>query len=276
MDYQTLIRQRISCRSYAARPIEPEKAASLVSFIDSINLEAAKTGQGIRFLLVDRQAGSTGAPQKLGTYGMISGAEYFIAGIVARTETRIWQFGSWFEKIVLFATGQGLATCWLGGSFSRTDFKRKIDLAESEFIPIISPVGYARERRSVMDNLIRLAARSSTRKPWAELFFQGSEQLPLERSEAGPWAIPLEMVQLGPSASNKQPWRVIRDEQGFSFYLARTRGYVSLGFDMQMNDIGIAMCHFELTARELGLPGEWQQLNRPEQASMEYVMTWTT
>lgn len=276
MDYQTLIRQRISCRSYASRAIEPEKAASLSSFIDFINAEAAKSGQGIRFLLVDRQAGSTNAPQKLGTYGMISGAEYFIAGIVSRTETRIWQFGCWFERIVLFATGQGLATCWLGGSFSRTDFKRKIDLSESEFLPIISPVGYARERRTVMDNLIRLAARSSTRKHWAELFFQGSEQLPLARPDAGPWAIPLEMVQLGPSASNKQPWRIIRDEQGFSFYLARTRGYVSLGFDMQMNDIGIAMCHFELTARELGLPGDWQFLEGRDRDPLQYVMTWVT
>ena len=67
---------------------------------------------------------------------------------------------------------------------------------------------------------------------------------------------------------------MIRTDAGFEFCLARTSGYASLGFDMQMNDIGIAMCHFELAARELGLPGSWQKLTSPERPEMIYVMTW--
>jgi hypothetical protein len=42
-------------------------------------------------------------------------------------------------------------------------------------------------------------------------------------------------------------------------------------------DMGIAMCHFELTARELGLAGEWQVGAPDLQISdkrVEYVVSW--
>jgi nitroreductase len=72
------------------------------------------------------------------------------------------------------------------------------------------------------------------------------------------------MVRLGPSASNKQPWRVMKNGDSWHFFLARTRGYGQGRFrrtgraaDMQRLDMGIAMCHFELAARELGLDGRW-------------------
>jgi hypothetical protein len=71
-------------------------------------------------------------------------------------------------------------------------------------------------------------------------------------------------VRIAPSASNKQPWRVVKDGQYWHFYLQRTPGYrrdplkILLDLcDLQRLDMGIALCHFELTARELGLAGHW-------------------
>lgn len=267
-----IMRKRGSCRSFARQAINPEIAAKLNAFIDEVNKEAASLG--IRYQLVDRLSDAGKPIEKLGTYGVISGAQTFIAGIVPKSDANAVQFGYWFEKIVLCATELGLATCWLGGSFNRADFGRKVKLSEQEFIPIVSPVGYAAEKRSVMENLVRSMAKSSTRLHFSNLFLTQDGQAQLSPEAAGQWAVPLEMVQLGPSASNKQPWRVIRTDAGFEFYLARTSGYASLGFDMQMNDIGIAMCHFELAARELGLPGGWQKLTPPERPGLFYVMTW--
>jgi hypothetical protein len=46
---------------------------------------------------------------------------------------------------------------------------------------------------------------------------------------------------------------------------------------LQRNDMGIAMCHFELTARELELPGCWRNLdatNRPELDGLTYIRSW--
>jgi hypothetical protein len=47
--------------------------------------------------------------------------------------------------------------------------------------------------------------------------------------------------------------------------------------DLQRVDMGIAMCHFELTAREAGLSGEWLRaepdIEKPDSLT-EYVVTW--
>lgn len=89
------------------------------------------------------------------------------------------------------------------------------------------------------------------------------------------------MVRLGPSASNRQPWRVVRQERSdsFHFYLRRSKGYDKLikAVDLQRLGLGIAMSHFELTARELSLSGRWER--RPPSLSplperTEYVQSW--
>jgi hypothetical protein len=45
--------------------------------------------------------------------------------------------------------------------------------------------------------------------------------------------------------------------------------------DLQKVDMGIAMCHFELSAKELGLKANWQQQgNRISSKDEEYIMSW--
>jgi hypothetical protein len=49
--------------------------------------------------------------------------------------------------------------------------------------------------------------------------------------------------------------------------------------DLQRVDLGIAMCHFELTTRELGLSGEWVVIeSRDDQPGHggEYLVSWVT
>jgi hypothetical protein len=75
----------------------------------------------------------------------------------------------------------------------------------------------------------------------------------------------------------------MRDGTKWHFYLQRTSGYSSRNVtffklaDMQRIDMGIAMCHFELTVREMGLSGEWvlseQSIEKPDELT-EYIVTW--
>jgi hypothetical protein len=47
--------------------------------------------------------------------------------------------------------------------------------------------------------------------------------------------------------------------------------------DLQRMDMGIAMCHFELTAREQGLHGHWETLAPAIENSdelTEYTVSW--
>jgi len=118
------------------------------------------------------------------------------------------------------------------------------------------------------------------------MFFLKSFGNPLSPDDAGAYAVPLEMVRIGPSATNKQPWRIIKDGNTWHFYLQRTKGYGnSLTFkllrlaDLQRVDMGIAMNHFELTASETGLKGNWAvrepQITKPDSLT-EYTVSWVS
>ena len=131
-------------------------------------------------------------------------------------------------------------------------------------MPAVAAVGYAVDEGFSKDRIRRMAG-SNFRRPPEELFFNGTFDTPLSPADSGAYAEALEMVRWAPSASNRQPWRIVRTSTGWHFYLARTKGYGkgTLLFamlrlaDLQRVDMGIAMCHFELAARETGLAGGW-------------------
>ena len=126
-------------------------------------------------------------------------------------------------------------------------------------MPCITPISYPSSRKSLIDSAMRFTAGSKNRKRWDELFFSCDFSHSLSESEAGKYTTPLEMLRLAPSASNKQPWRIVKDTNKSHFYLQHTKGYAKfLAYDLQRVDMGIAMCHFELTAKELGIDGKWQ------------------
>lgn len=271
-----IIRVRCSYRAYDGRPLEPATLEALQAHLDA--LQPGPFGGKVRLALLDERQRSE-QPRKLGTYGVISGAPGFLAGAVREAPHALEDFGYVFEQAILAATDLGLGTCWLGGTFKRDQFGQALGAAEDELVPAVSPVGHARGRRSLVDSVFRWAAASKKRKPWSMLFFDGDLATPLSERAAGPYATALEMVRLGPSASNKQPWRLVRGADGFELYLQRTPGYQRRFLvDLQRLDMGIAMCHFELTARELGLAGQWR-VEAPGIASppadTSYVATWS-
>lgn len=276
---QQIIQARSSWRTYDKQPLSPETEAALLQAIDQP--PPAPFGHPVSLHLLNPFAPNKETPQKLGTYGVIRGATRFLAGVVRNGERAIEDFGYLFEWAILVATDLGLGTCWLGGTFQRDAFGAALNLQEDEVIPAVSPVGYARQKRGIVDSVFRWAAGSKDRKPWNELFFQGDFTTPLRQQEAGPYAPLLEMVRLAPSASNRQPWRLVRDpdKERFHLFLQRTPGYQRLiAVDLQRIDMGIALCHFALTAQEAQLPGQWIHDASPLQQLpelTEYVATWT-
>jgi hypothetical protein len=135
-----------------------------------------------------------------------------------------------------------------------------------------------------MDRISRTFSAGNNRYSWDKLFFLDSIHNPLSTETAGDFALPLEMVRLAPSASNKQPWRIIKQDHLWHFYIQRTQNYPSPVFnfllglaDLQKIDLGIAMAHFELTANEHDLKGSWIN-QKPDldvsDAFLEYNITW--
>jgi len=236
-------------------------------------------GNPMRFELLDLTEMEREEVKELGTYGVIKNAKIYIVGAVENGPGAMEDFGYCMEKNILYATKMGMGTCWLGGTFNRSRFARKIGVKGNEVVPAITPIGYPSEKRSFRDSLIRFSARSKKRKKWQALFFHNDMKTPLLRDEAGEYAPALESVRLGPSASNRQPWRIAREDgkTRFHFFCSRTKGYGKLlkGISLQSIDMGIAMCHFELSIDELGLSGKWVEKDPTfDFRGKEYIVSW--
>ena len=278
----TLIPQRFSCRIYKEEPIPEEKQQLLKEFIHS--LPVGPFGAKPEFQLVAAKQQDSQTLKDLGTYGFIQGATGFIIGTSNPGGNNLEDYGYLMEMIILYATSLQLGTCWLGGSFTRSSFAHKIGAGDDVIIPAVTSIGEMIDPQQARKGLLRRQIRADQRLPWEKIFFETNFGNSLSREDADGWAVPLEMVRLGPSASNKQPWRIVRDGDRFHFYLQRTKGYREstltrfMGIvDIQRLDTGIAMCHFELSARELGLPGKWvikdPEISMPNDQT-EYCVSW--
>ena len=277
-----LVRRRRSCRKYRAQPLGADAREALGARLAASG--CGPFGSRPRFALVAATAEDRSALKGLGTYGFIDGATAFIVGAVERAPRDLEDYGFVLERAILRATDLGLGTCWLGGSFSKSGFARTIALADNELLPAVAAVGCAEEDGFSRDRIRKLAG-SNFRRPPRELFFNGGFDAPLSPADAGAYGVPLELVRWAPSASNRQPWRVVRTATGWHFHLARTKGYgketllfrVLRMADLQRVDLGIALCHFELAARALGLAGDWMVEDpgiAPAGSGVEYTATW--
>jgi len=270
------IKQRTSCRTYDGRPLDDKTKNQLRAFFRE-NIRGP-FGNPLRFELIDLTETERAELKSLGTYGVIKGARLFIAGAVTKGARDMEDYGFGMERNILFATALGLGTCWLGGTLNRAGFARKIGLTAEELMPAISPVGYPAGKRSLTDRAFRFMAKSDRRQPWPELFFDDRTGDPLAKESAGTLREALEAVRIGPSASNRQPWRIVRQGASFHFFLARTPGYDKMlgEISLQDDDMGNALCHFELAAGERGARGSWREAKPSFDAgTWEYVVSWT-
>ncbi len=281
---EELVKQRFSCRSYLSQPVEEQTRQRLADY--AAVLQTGPFGTQMRFELVAAREEDQKALKNLGTYGFIRGATGFIIGVIQEDEKNLEDFGYLMESIILFATDIGLGTCWLGGTFTKSSFSKRVSPRPGELIPAVVALGYCAKKPRRFDAIIRNSAGAERRLSWEHLFFDSRFGVPLSRESAGDYAAVLEMVRRAPSASNKQPWRIIRDGNRWHFFLQRTPGYrermlvrLFTVADMQRIDMGIAMCHFELMARDHGLDGHWEN-SAPASGQCdeftEYTASWVS
>ncbi|MBU1068438.1 nitroreductase [Myxococcota bacterium] len=280
------IRQRTSVRTFDGRPVDAERIAALKEKL--AGLQQGPFGCRCRFALLDMSGFDPKQLKQYGTYGLIQGTRFFIAGAVEDAPGNLEDFGYLMEVAVLACAELELGTCWLGGVLNRSAFGRELDLKPGELIPAVTPVGIAADHRSFKDKALRFMAGSAKRKPWKELFFDEVWGRPFQEERALSAKSPeglqeaFEAVRLAPSASNKQPWRVVWVDGAAHFYLERSAVYSKI-MEMakmpalQRVDLGIAMAHFDLVTAALGQAGMWT-FEAPSipgvPASASYTASW--
>lgn len=275
MDFsvEEAIRKRYSVRNYSEQEIESEKREKIKSFIDSLD---NPFGKKVNFHYLDNIDIKNG--EKLGTYGVIKGAKQYIGTAIELESMALEALGYELEALILYLAHLDIGTCWLGGTFDRKGFAKAMNVGENEIFPAITPYGYAATKKHIKETLMRKMIQADQRKDWNQLFYKEDFLVPLMREEARELEFPLEMVRLGPSASNKQPWRIILKDNTCHFYEYKEPGYSErFPYDIQRIDMGIAAAHFHLAVKEKGIEGYFDttyepKVNLPD--NMEYVFSW--
>jgi len=240
---ETHIRNRRSVRTFVERSLSREDVEKLLTYAADI---PNPYGLPIEFRMLSTRDHRLPCP-------VVVGAEWYVAGKMKPAAFCNEAFGYSFEKLVLYAQSLGIGTVWVGGTMDRSAFEKAIKCKDDEIMPCVSPLGYPAEKMSLRETMMRKGINANERMPFESLFFCESFDTPLPRETAGRLQLPLEMVRLAPSAVNKQPWRLVVTDKAVHFYLKRSKGWGGGTMDMQKIDLGIAMCHFALTAEAQGM-----------------------
>lgn len=270
---EEVVRKRYSVRNYKEQEIEENMKKEIRDFIDTLE---NPFGKKVKFHFLDNDDMKN--EKKLGTYGVIKGAKQYIGTTIKKEPMALEALGYELEVVILYLAYRGIGTCWLGGTFNRKGFAKAMNIEEGEIFPIITPYGYAATNKHTIDKIMRKVIKADHRKEWNQLFYKDDFNTNLTKEDSGDFAFPLEMVRLGPSASNKQPWRILLKEDTFHFYEYKEPRYSeSFPYDIQRVDMGIAAAHFDLAVKEKGIKGHFDTKSEPKlelPKNMEYIFSW--
>jgi len=225
MDLAAAIDVRTSRRRYLPTPVDAETRERLdalaaeLSGLGPIKVEPV-WNNGVAF------AGFTKS------YGMFNGVINYLALLAPDDEIAGEQLGYYGETMVLAATELGLGTCWVGGSFSRSDIPFQPDAGDVLYCVIA--LGNVSDDVSLKERILRSAVHRKTKT--VEEMYDADGPVP-DWFEAGMIA-----VQKAPSAVNRQPVK-------FHFRDGKVTATTdNLDDRMRRLDFGIAKRHFEIGA----------------------------
>lgn len=260
MNIIELIKTRKSVRTFDGRPLSEEDVKKLSDYALAIT---NPYGIPLSFVFLDAKEHGLSSP-------VINGEHLYVAGKVPMVPHCEEAFGYSFEQFVLYAWSLGIGTTWIGGTMKRELFEKAAETKEDELMPIVTPLGYPSAEKAEVDIKLRSTVHGDERLEPSELFFDKGFSTPLSASDYGD---ALDAMRWAPSAANRQPCRVVKDDNTFHFYLkhpSSNRG--SVAWDVQKIDVGIAICHFmSITGGEFSIADP--KITADE--NMEYIATVT-
>jgi nitroreductase len=271
MDIIEIIKKRKSCRTFNSVALKPADKKNLESFINENNI--GLENEVLNFQIIEKH--DVDKQMKL-DYGIIKGHNAYILGSSKTSLASRVNYGYLMEKVVLKATEMNMSTCWIG-VFDSTYFN-EVFLEDGFEIPSIVIVGYSNDKPTYQDKFLRFSINASKRNSWDKLFFDYILKMPLNPEDVKKYSDSLEMVRLAPSSGNTQPWRVYFNDTTNEFHFFKkiiSKRYELSG--VHDIDMGIALCHFELTSMQNGLSGSWVKHTTENVISiddLQYIMTW--
>ena len=260
IDIRSAIRSRLSVRHYKGRPVPTNILEQVITFggetiaLDSsipVRFHFVKEGR----LVAKRMTPLTGIRPLFGS------APHFIIATSEERPLFMENMGFRMEQMILYATQIGLGTCWIGGMFSEEKIGTFMGLEQNQRVIALTPIGYPDTSfyGRIAHNIIELGALNfGRRKPLRQIAFGPDWGTPLQ-SEDSELVEALECARLAPSWANTQPWRfLVCHREVIAVADVKQRfGNIRQGKHYSRLDVGIAMAHFFLSAREMGWSGRW-------------------
>ncbi|MCX8015036.1 MAG: nitroreductase family protein [candidate division WOR-3 bacterium] len=180
MEFEEVIKQRKSCRNFSEQPVEGEKIFKV--------LEAARLApswqnrQCWRFVVVQDKE----LIKKIGQLRPLNyNINFFLrkvpviivacadpkdSGHRAGIDYYLVDVAIAMEHLVLAATEQGLATCWIG-AFDEDWIKKLLAIPKQVRVVALTPLGYPAEKPNIVDRVSKLIAKGATRKSLSEIAY---------------------------------------------------------------------------------------------------------
>ncbi len=259
MNYREAIRRRFSIRHYETKPVPEgildsiEKASRTCIPLDkniNVGCHLIKDGKQVADLMT----------LQTGRSWLFGSAPHFIIATAKEKPGFMLETGFRMEQMILLATMHGLGTCWIGGLFIEEQIAEFLQLNKKERVIAITPLGHPDNSfyGRTVHNLMHVAAPGSQRrKPFQQIVSGSKLGSALETADNELLEV-LECTRLAPSWTNSQPWKFLVDDSNIIALAEIKSSRFYHGKLYYRLDVGIAMCHFYLSAKELGWKGKWQ------------------
>ena len=270
------IESRTSTRTFQKRPLDHNDLEMISAYLNQPENRIGPFGNRPEYeLIIETEEREK---DTIGTYGIIKNPQGYILGGCTTDPQALFDYAFVLENMALYLTEIGIGTCWLGGRFKKQQAMSHLTLADDEVIPAISPIGYPEENRRLKEKVMRKVLHAKNRKPADELFFYELFGQPLG-DRASIFQQALHYVRIGPSAQNKQPWRLIfnADRTQVHFYIVTALADHPLYMcPPEYLDIGIAYNHFKAGVDEVGITGELviEEPDIEKPSSAIYITSW--
>ncbi len=267
-DFLDLAKTRRSVRTFDGKSIN----SNIIEELEKYSKEIKNPyGIPVRFVFLDAKENNLSSP-------VLTGENLYVTAIVMPGVHADEAYGYSFEALLMKAHELGLGTVWIGGTMPREKFEKASRLTDGEVMPCVSPLGNIAESMSMKEGLMRKGVKADKRYEFEKLFYYGNFENPISESKAEELGLlrAFEAVRIAPSAVNKQPWRIVVEDNEAHFYIKHDRGYDNGTYDLQKIDMGIGMYHFE---RQIVSEGKnlSLEINAPELATakdIEYIASY--
>jgi nitroreductase len=274
MDYREAIRRRFSVRHYISKPV-PEEYLGAIEKAGQTSIALDKN-INVRFHLI--REGKLVAEQmtfQTGRKWLFGSAPHSIIATSEEKPHFMLDAGFRMEQVILFATSQGLGTCWIGGLFSEQRLRDFLRLSKNERVIALTPLGYPDTSfyGQALHSIVHLAGPDTRRRKPLEQIVSGAKLGSPLTTEDNELLEVLECTRLAPSWTNSQPWRFLVDGREVIALAEIKATSMRDGKHYYRLDLGIAMSHFFLAARELEWKGKWHIIGfDPAQVAEEHAV----